>query len=111
MLRRSIRAALTNLNLTEGSTAAGLIVLDFLLDVEMVDERIVHYQQRTQGFREVEREEVRLFAAGLNLLNLRLYDGSQYQGTYRHPGYGEFTITLVQRGLNRPIAQPYPNPP
>ena len=89
----------TNLNLTEGATAAGLIVLDYLLDVDLVDERIAHYRQRTQGFRTMEREEVRLFAAGRNLLNPPTYDWPQYQGTYRHPGYGEFTMTLEQATL------------
>ncbi|MCB0123245.1 MAG: serine hydrolase, partial [Caldilineaceae bacterium] len=90
---------LTNLNLTEGSTAAGLIVLDALLDVTMVDKRIGHYQQRTEEFRALERAEERLFDAGRNLLNPPSHEWAHYQGRYRHPGYGEFVITLEEGTL------------
>ncbi len=91
----------TNLNLTEGSTAAGLIVLDALLGVAMVDERIAHYQQRTAGFRAMARAEERFFDAGRNLLNLPSHEWAHYQGRYRHPGYN-YCIRLTP---TRQVAQ------
>ncbi|MEZ4711956.1 MAG: serine hydrolase [Caldilineaceae bacterium] len=86
---------LSNLNLTEGTTAAGLIVLDYLLGVDAVDARIAHYLQRTQFYRDMERAEAESFAAGRNLQNPPTHGLPSYQGVYTHPGYGEFRVTLA----------------
>lgn len=90
---------LANLNLTEGSTAAGLIVLDQILGMEAVEQRITYYQNRIQSFREKERQEARAFAEGRNLLNPPAHELQQYPGIYSHPGYGLFTIALEQDAL------------
>ncbi|MEZ4658988.1 MAG: serine hydrolase [Caldilineaceae bacterium] len=85
---------LSNLNLTEGATAAGLIVLDHLLGVDAADERIAHYLKRTQFYRDMERAEAEAFAAGRNLDNPPTHNPHDYQGIYAHPGYGVFSVTL-----------------
>ena len=89
----------TNLNLTEGAPAAGLIVLDHLLGIEAIAQRIAFYQKRAHFFREMEKQEARAFAQGRNLLNPPPNDLRHYQGNYWHPGYGLFAITLEQDRL------------
>ena len=90
---------LTNLHWTEGVSAAGMIALDHLLGIEAVDSRIAFFQQRTQRFRDMEKQEAREFAEGRNLQNPPAHDLRQYQGHYVHPGYGKFTIALKQETL------------
>jgi CubicO group peptidase (beta-lactamase class C family) len=89
----------TNLNLTEGAPAAGMIVLDHLLEIEAADQRIAYYQKRSQWFRDRERQEARQFEEGRNRLNPPPNNLSEYQGNYWHPGYGMFTIVLQQDTL------------
>ncbi|MBV7328485.1 serine hydrolase [Chloroflexi bacterium TSY] len=90
---------LTNLHWTEGSSAAGMIVLDQLLDTGDVDGRIAFFQKRTQLFRELEKEEARKFEEGRDLQNPPSYGLEDYQGYYVHPGYGDFTVALEQDTL------------
>lgn len=85
---------LTNLHWTEGSSAAGMIVLDQLLGIDAVAQRLAFFQQRTQFFRELEAQETQAFAAGRKLHHPPAFALHHYQGHYVHPGYGAFTIHL-----------------
>lgn len=89
----------TNLHWTEGSSGAGMILLDQLLGIESTARRIAYFQQRTQHFREMERKEQQAFASGRDLQNLPTHDLEAYQGSYVHPGYGEFTVVMSQGEL------------
>ncbi|MDJ0756467.1 MAG: serine hydrolase [Ardenticatenaceae bacterium] len=85
---------LTNLNVTEGVSAAGLLILDHLLGIEnTVDERIAHFQQRAQWFATWEEQQKEAFMAGQNPANRPRHALEAYQGEYTHPGYGTFSIT------------------
>ncbi len=87
---------MTNLNLTDGVTAAGMVVLDELLGVEMIDARIAHYQRRSQMFSDRDAQTKRDFEVGRNLSNPPAHPLHAYEGAYSHPGYGTFTVELRQ---------------
>lgn len=85
---------LTNLNLTEGASAAGFACLDRLCGVDGVENRIQVALDRTQGFRDAEARAGHDFQAGRNLQNRPQYPLGHYQGTFHHPGYGTFIVEL-----------------
>ncbi|MEM7126506.1 MAG: serine hydrolase [Chloroflexota bacterium] len=84
----------TNLNLTEGSSAAGMIALDHIVNVENADARLAFFQQRTHFFRNRDKEEEQAFGEGRNLQNPPTHRLEAYQGNYTHPGYGKFVVEL-----------------
>lgn len=92
-------AVLCNLNLTNGMTVAGLTILDTLLGIDQLADRIHHYHALADKFKQAEIRAKQEFLAGQDLSQPPSQDLDHYTGCFHHPGYGTFILENRQGSL------------
>ena len=92
---------LSNLNLSCGMLAASLMALDHLLGFDEPQRWVNHYQVFEAALAADETQALKDFNAARDLSQPASHELEAYTGSFQHPGYGTFHISLEKGVLQQ----------
>lgn len=92
---------LTNLNLSHAMTAASFVTMARLMGNDQTDHWIDHFSNFEAFSAKAEEDAKREFESGRDLTKKHRHSLKDYTGSFHHPGYGTFIVSLRDNTLQQ----------